>query len=184
MFFTTFNILAYGITYNLNNGTLKSSSNVEIDPSIAFFSNKHLPFVIISIAIFLVAVIPLTLLLALYPVHDFRSVLFKCPLNNHTITSLNIFVEKFYSCFRDGLDGGREIRSLASLYFFLRSIINFIFIDQIPLSALYTFVAILYAGCSLMIAIVQPYKKSSVNTIDSHLGQHCINQTECTFGQV
>ena len=165
--FTTFNILAYGITYNLNNATLMSTFNVEIDPSIAFFSDKHLPFVVISIAIFLVAVIPLTLLLALYPVQGFRSVLFKCPLRNHTIASLNIFVEKFYSCFRDGLDGGRDMRSLASLYFFLRLIINFIFIDQIPLSASYTFVAILYAGCSLMIAIIQPYKKSSMNTIDS-----------------
>ena len=59
------------------------------------------------------------------------------------------------------------MRSLASLYFFLRLIINFIFIDQIPLSASYTIVAILYAGCSLMIAIVQPYKKSFMNTIDS-----------------
>ena len=167
LLFTTFNILAYVIMYNLNNGTLESTFHVETDPSIVFFSKEHLPFVIISIMIFLVAVIPLTLLLALYPLRGFRSVLFKCRLSNHIITSLNIFVEKFYSCYRDGLNGGRDMRSLASLYFFLRLIINFIFIDQIPLSASYTFVAILYAGCSLMIAIVQPYKKSFMNTIDS-----------------
>ena len=117
--------------------------------------------------IFLVAAVPLTLLLALYPVRGFRSVLFKCRFSNHTIASINIFVEKFYSCFRDGLNGGRDMRSLASLYFFIRLIINFTFIDQIPVSASYTFVAILYAGCSLMIAIVQPYKKSFMNTIDS-----------------
>ena len=165
--FTTFNISAYGITYNLNNGTLVSTFHVETDPSIAFFSKEHVPFAIISIAIFLVSVLPLTLLLALYPVRAFRSLLFKCRLNNHVIASLNIFVEKFYSCYRDGLNGGRDMRSLASLYFFLRLIINLIFIDQLPLSASYTFVTILYAGCSLLIAIVQPYKKSFMNTIDS-----------------
>ena len=144
-----------------------STFHVETDSSIAFFSKEHLPFVILSIAIFLIAVIPLTLLLALYPVRGFRSVLFKFRLSNHTTTSLNIFVEKFYCCYRDGLNGGRDMRSLASLYFFLRLIINFIFIDQIPLSASYTFIAILYAGCSLLIAIIQPYKKLHMNIIDS-----------------
>ena len=167
LLFTTFRILSYGITYNLNNGTVVLNFNVEVDPRVEYFSKEHLPFVIISIMIFLVAVIPLTLLLALYPVRGFRSVLFKCRFSNHAIASINIFVEKFYCCFRDGLNGGRDMRSLASLYFFLRLIINFTFIDQIPVSASYTFVAIVYAGCSLMIAIVQPYKKSFMNTIDS-----------------
>ena len=73
LLFITFNISAYGITYNLNNGTFESTFNVETDPSVAFFSNQHLPFVIISIAIFLVAVIPLTLLLAFYPVQGWCS---------------------------------------------------------------------------------------------------------------
>ena len=124
-----------------------------------FFSNEHLPFVILSLTIFLVAVVPLTLLLTLYPVRRVRSMLFKCLPSNHIIVSINIFVEKFYSCYRDGLSGGRDMRSLASLYFFLRLIHHFIFTQLIPLSVSYTIVAILYAGCSLMIAIVQPYKE-------------------------
>ena len=165
--FTSFTLLSYGITFNLNNGTLVSTFHVESDPSIAYFSKEHLPFVAISITIFLVAVIPLTLLLALYPVQWVRSLLYMFRPSNHTIASLNIFVEKFYNCYKDGLDGGKDMRSLASLYFIIRVIVNFIFIDQIPISASYTFVAILYAGCSLLIAIVQPYKKAFINTIDS-----------------
>ena len=165
--FTSFTLLSYGITFNLNNGTLVSTFHVESDPSIAYFSKEHLPFVAISITIFLVAVIPLTLLLALYPVQWVRSLLYMFRPSNRTIVSLNIFVEKFYNCYKDGLDGGKDMRSLASLYFIIRVIVNFIFIDQIPISASYTFVAILYAGCSLLIAIVQPYKKAFMNTIDS-----------------
>ena len=167
LLFTSFNILAYGITYNFNNSTLVSMFHVETDPSIAFFSKEHLPFVFLSLTTFLVAIIPLTLLIALYPIRVVRSLLFKCLPSNRTTASINIFVEKFYSCCKDGLNGGRDMRSLASLYFFLRLVTNFIFIDQIQPSASYTFVAVLYAGCSLLIAIVQPYKKSFMNTIDS-----------------
>ena len=29
-------------------------------------------------------------------------------------------VEKFHSCYRDGLEGGKDLRSSASLYFFIR----------------------------------------------------------------
>ena len=168
LLFTSFTILSYGITFNLNNGTLTSTIHVESDPGVTFFSTEHLPFVIIAITIFLIAIMPLTLLLAFYPFRIIRSSLiriFCC--THHSIVSLNIFVEKYYSCYRDGLDGGRDLRSLASLYFFLRLVINFIFIDQIPLSASYTLAAILYGGCSILIAILQPYKKSYMNTIDS-----------------
>ena len=165
--FTGFTLLSYGITFNLNNGTLLSNFHVESDPSIPYFSKEHLPLVAISIVIFLVAVIPLTLLLALYPIQWVRSLLYRFRPSSRAIASLNIFVEKFYSCYRDGLEGGKDMRSLASLYFFLRLIINLVFIVQIPLSVSYTFVAILYAGCSLLIAIVQPYKKAFMNTIDS-----------------
>ena len=166
--FTSYRSLSYGIKYNLNNGTLSTIFHVESDPSVAFFSREHLPFVIISISIFLVAVIPITILLAFYPVRVVRSLLFRlCQFSSHTKTTLNIFVEKYYSCLRDGLDGGRDMRSLASLYFFLRLIVNFIFIDQIPLSASYTFVAILYGGSSLLVALLQPYKKAYMNILDS-----------------
>ena len=117
--FTGFTLLSYGIMFNLNNGTLVSTFHVESDPSITYFSNKHLPYVVISFIIFLVTVIPLTILLALYPIPVVRSLLFICLPSNHTVAKFNIFVEKFYSCYRDGIDGGKDWRSLASLYFII-----------------------------------------------------------------
>ena len=67
-----------------------------------------------------------------------------------------IFVEKFYSCCRDGLDGGRDMRSCASLPFFA-ILLGF---------ALATggkndyYLITVYCMCwSLAVAIVQPYKK-------------------------
>ena len=40
----------------------------------------------------------------------------------HHSLSLTAFTEKFYGCYRDGLDGGRDMRSFASFYFLLRYI--------------------------------------------------------------
>ena len=61
---------SYGIKYHLNNGTVTMTFHVHSDPSIIFFSREHIPFITLSLAIFLVAIIPLTLLLALYPVRN------------------------------------------------------------------------------------------------------------------
>ena len=165
--FTCFRTLSYGFTLNVNNFTLQQTLHVESDPSVVFFSREHLPFVVVSLFIFLVTVLPLTLLLALYPIRAVRTLIFKCQLHNNVITSLNIFVEKFYSCYRDGLDGGKDMRSLASMYFVLRLIINLIIIDEISLSTSYTIAAVLYGGSSLMIALIRPYKKAYMTTIDS-----------------
>ena len=60
------------------------------------------------------------------------------------------------------------MRSLASLYFFLHLMNYLMFtIHLIPLSESYTVVSILHTGCRLMVAIIHPYKKSFMNSIDS-----------------
>ena len=97
-----------------NNLSSTATRHVLLYPSVNYFSVQHLPFVIISMLVFVAIVLPPVFLLAFYPVKSFRSLLFKCC---RSIASLNIFVEKFYGCYRDGLGGGRDMRSFASLYF-------------------------------------------------------------------
>ena len=62
------------------------------------------------------------ILLIFYPLKYFRKCLSKCKLN---CVSINIFVEKFYGCYRDGLDGGRDMRSFAGFHFILRYLLLF-----------------------------------------------------------
>ena len=132
------------------------------DPSVNFISKEHLPFAAISIALFLFTLLPPVMLLALYPYQRCRSLLFKF-LPKRSIGSLNIFVEKFHSCYRDGLDGGRDMRSLASLYFIVL-LLGYILHSVGPTVFLAT---ALFGGCSLFIANVQPYKKKYMSVIDS-----------------
>jgi hypothetical protein len=42
-------------------------------------------------------VLPVPLILALYPIRSIRSLLFKCPIGSRAITAMNIFVQKLYS---------------------------------------------------------------------------------------
>ena len=150
----------------LNNTDFSSSTTVHssTDPSVSFTSKEHLSHAVVSVVVFLFAVFPPVILLALYPVQRFRFLLFKC-LPKRSIGPLNIFVEKFHSCYRDGLDGGRDMRSLASLYFFV-VLFGFIFWSFVN-EAVYFLTAALFGGCSLFIAIIQPYKKKYMSVIDS-----------------
>ena len=125
-------------------------------------NKTHLPFMIISLCIFPFILLPPIILIALYPTKAFRLLLGKC-CHRQLICTLNFFVEKFYSCYKDGLDGGRDKRSFASAYFFL-VLLTFVIL---PLGSTFVWLTALYGGYSLIILIVQPYKKRYMTVLES-----------------
>ena len=100
-------------------------------------------------------------MLALYPIESVRMLLFKCPIGTRNIAAINIFVEKFYNCYRDKTEGGRDMRGLVSIYFFLRVL------DQIPLNVSFSILVFIYLACSILIALVQTYKRLYMNIADT-----------------
>ena len=165
--FACFRTLSYGTVVNAYNFSSQQIYIMRDDPSVLYFSKQHLPFAIMSIFVLLLAVLPIPLVLTFYPVRVIRLLLFKCHINGRHITATNIFVEKFYNCYRDGLDGGRDMRGLVSTYFFLRLIINFMNVYQILNIISFTADVILYAAFSLLISLLQPYKKTYMNVLDA-----------------
>ena len=145
------------------NNTIISNTHrfAEADARIDYFGKEHALYALISISIIPFIIAPP------YPIKVFRLLLFKCHLSTRTIASLNIFVEKYYSCYRDGTDGGRDMRSLASMYFILRVIAILIFQVISSLNVSLTFAVVLYAGYGTVIALVRPYKKIYMNVIDT-----------------
>ena len=156
-----------------------SSVRTSLDISIGFLSRKHLPFAICSVIIFLTLGISPALLLALYPLKCFRKLLHKFRLLGHHNAAFHLFVEKFYACYKDGLRGGRDLRSFASLFFFFRLIL--VFIDETTFdfigrtgadvndTQIVTLVSrvIVIAVLTLIIAIVRPYKEAYMNVLDT-----------------
>ena len=156
------------VEHNIINNTLSHNYYLAEDPRIEYFEKEHLIYALISIFIVLLMILPPVVLLIVYPIKVFRLLLFKCHLSTRTIASLNIFVEKYYSCYRDGTDGGKDMRSLASMYFVLRVIHILVFQMTSLSSSLFTIV-ILYTAYGIMIALVRPYKKTYMNVVDTLL---------------
>ena len=161
--------------------TIGNSSEMtkSLDLSIEYFSREHLPFAIAAIFIFILFVILPAMLLALYPLKAFRRLLRKIKLLNHHKAAFHLFVEKFYSSYRDSLDGGKDMRSLASLYFFLRFILLFFHQSNLELVGLSgpdvgdaqivsIFLRVLTLGAiTTFIITVRPYKEAYLNILDT-----------------
>ena len=132
-----------------------------IDPRIRYFSKEHIPYAVISgLILFTFGLLP-ALLLAAYPIRKLRSLLLIDRLGGRSNAALNIFVEKFYSCYRDGLDGGRDMRSFASMHLFIRLL-------TIPLTT-WISPTIFFVICCLLIVAVRPCKQSYMNYTDAFI---------------
>ena len=175
--FITFFLLSYGkIMYQMiilmnvrhikhinESGRHLTTYHPEVDLSITYnyLIICAIPVVVISL---IFNILP-TLLLILYPTKAFRSCLLKCHLN---FIVIHIFVEKLYGCYRNGLDGRRDMRSFSGLYFLLiliACIVSALCRNFLHLAATMT-LGTLYFTTTLTVAIVMPYKKVYMNYLD------------------
>lgn len=150
-----------------------------LDLSIGYFSQEHLPFAIVAIFIFILFVILPAMVLALYPLKVFQQLLRKIKLFKHQKAALHLFVEKFYSSYRDGLDGGKDMRSFASLYFFLRFVLVFFHQSSLELVGLSgagvgdaqvvaIFLRVVNTGAvAVFVITARPYKETYANILDT-----------------
>ena len=119
------------------------------------------------LVLFVFNIIPL-LLLVCYPFKLFRVCLSKVKLERLFIS---IFVEKFHGCYRDGLDGGRDMRSFSGLYYvmiFLLSQYTELRITRLSISS-WLYYAFVFLSFALLIIIVRPYKQKYMNILDTLL---------------
>ena len=159
----------FGNFYNIKVKTIA-------DYSVTFGSRNHLLFAIPAAILFSIYIIFLPVLLTFYPLKLFKSCLSKCRLN---FISVNIFVEKVHKCYRDGLDGGRDLRSFSGLYFFLRIALYLLG----PLSdsllkinnniwmtdAIWFPTGTVFMITALTVALIKPYQKNYMNYLDALL---------------
>ena len=109
------------------------------------------------------------LLLIVYPMHRFRRWLAKCKLDGF---ALKFFVDRFQGCYKDGTDGGRDVRCFSGLYFFLRVVIllGIFIVKQFTMWELIWFpTGTLILVATLLVASCKPYKKTYMNVVDTLL---------------
>ena len=155
------------VIFNAKNFSVVADLRVYLDPNTKYLVGEHLTLVT-SFLITYIIVLPLPILLALYPIGCFRSLLFRSPIISRHMGTINTFLDKYYYCYRDGLDGGRDMRSFISFYYFVHWLILALSTIELPLPGLFVNMTdIVFAVISVLIAIVRPYKKTYMNTVDT-----------------
>ena len=153
------------------NSTPQYKLVMHIDVDIDCFSTKHLSFVIPSGIFFVIFNFLPALLLVLYPFKPFRRCLSKCKLDSLFLTT---FVEKFHGCYRDGLNGGKDMRSFSGLYFFLICLV-YLRNAYVPYDLkLFPFIyaSLIFVASALLIAFIKSYKKRYMNVLDTTVYRH------------
>ena len=176
--FATFLLLTYskliyqsvqilGSQYIMKNGLSYTKVNL-YDPTVTYMSVQHLPYVIVSLAIIVIFVIPPPLILLFYSTRTFLP---RCRVSGRLRVALHTFVEKFYSCYRDRLDGGHDMRCFSALYFFMRPVVVVFYMVRAFrfLTHVWFFAIILFGGIAVLIAFVKPYKTAYMNLMDTLL---------------
>ena len=159
--YVSYSLLVPTQIYNAS-GTLITSRAWYFDASVTLFKGDHIPYGILAMAILIVYNILPVILLLVYPMKLFRKCLYKLKLNS---VALNLFMDTFQGCYKDGTADTRDLRSFSCLYFLLR-----LFFILIRLLATYGWhwgvVMLLFASATIIIATFKPYKRNVHNFID------------------
>ena len=109
------------------------------------------------------------LLLFFYPTTIFQRLLSAKCVHTRFRIFLYTFIEKFQCCYRDGLDGTKDMRSFSGIYLLFGIIVYFSgVINRLTLKFDPTFVrGFVFSVTALLIALSRPYKKTYINIVDS-----------------
>lgn len=156
------------VKVNSSDHTLHEVSVAGLNVNIECGSSLYLMFAIPASIILVLITLPV-LLLILYPIKPFKSCLSRCRLD---FMAARIFVDRFYSCYKDGTDGGRDMRSFSGFYFLLRYVLCFGIMVRHYLYFLpdrFNISLVLFALSAVLIALVRPFKQYYMNILDTLL---------------
>ena len=134
------------------------------EPSVEYFSKKHLPYGVIALVLlFVFTVIPM-LLLTIYPCKCFQQFLSFFRINWHF---LHVFIDSFQGYFKDGTEQRTyDLRWMSAYGLFIR--VSLLLLYAITHTAMYyAFAAIILVFLIIIFINIDPYKK-----VMAHLTKH------------
>ena len=137
-----------------------------IDPSVVYFSHEHILYLIIALVPCVFLVFIPALLLLVYPTRIYCS--FSRLISTRKQLAITTFAEAIHNCFKDGLNGTRDYRSLAGLIIFgipigsLMSYIMWVIANPAGFTR-YHVDGYMFFALSLVAAYVRPCKLTLAN---------------------
>ena len=177
--FATFIVLSFTkVAVNSQNilfaNTVYSANGTEITTiallygDYEFQSKEFLPYFIVAIVIFVLICIVIPAIMLLYSIKPFYS----C-LNKLNLTFLlpgekfKYFLNAFHYCYKDGTNGTYDLRFFAPLYFILRVLLIWTYGLAPTWTQQYVMQQVICTIGVLMFGVLQPYKNSFYNFLDS-----------------
>ena len=141
------------------------------DPTITVFSHKHVIYIVLAIVPFILLVLIPSLLLCVYPTRIYGCL--SQVVSARKRLAITAFAEALNNCFKDGLNGTQDHRSLAGFITSLVTIVLALTIIMIETTPIQTSTAYLLTSIffSLIIFYVRPCKLTIANL---SLGYHLL----------
>ena len=118
IFFASLRFLLAVNLYNSHGNTVKKSAILLYDPAIRLFDSDHIIYAVLTFSAFFIFIILPTFFLALYPTRLFRKLVNMLGFQRWDI--LAQIMDIFQGWYKNGSNGTRDYRPVASLYFLLR----------------------------------------------------------------
>lgn len=170
--FTVVSVYLLTPTTLINSYGTRFGRGLYFQGNIEYLSSEHAPYFTVALLVMVVFVLLPPLLLLVYPLELVKTLAAKlgCCGDDRcfkTNSRLQLLLDTFQGCFKDGTNGTRDCRYFAGLYFILRTVLfttyayTGIWFQQYVVQQLVCTVAI------LLFAIIRPYKKDFYNNLDA-----------------
>ena len=139
------------------------------DGNMRAFRGEHAPYVALALLMLLLFVIPPPLILLLYPLRVFHTLVSRLTCRRwETGGKIQLFLNAFYGCFKDGTEPGtRDWRYFAGLYFVFRLTLSLLYSQSENWRLQYVVQQIISTVAVLLFAVVRPYKHDFYNNVDA-----------------
>ena len=145
-----------------------------IDPTVIFFTQKHIPFITITIVIIIFIIIsPPLLLLIIFPTTCFQ----KCCtcLKPRWMLTLQIFADTFQGCYKNGTSGTRDYRQMAGYILSMWVVTPVLMFTGMFITSSYvlpslTIMILVSMLLGVTILVLEPYQHRTANISGTLLG--------------
>ena len=180
--FATFLILSYTkltvisvylmtpeLLFNNQGGTV--AKVMYYNGNVDFLGKQHIFYFLLALTIMVFFVLLPPLLLLLYPLKATQRLAAWVGCNRLTIVQtggrVQMFMDTFQGCYRDGTDGSRDCRFFAGIYFLLRTVLFTLYAYTGMWFRQYVVQQLVCTVGILLFSVIRPYKNNFYNNLDA-----------------
>ena len=126
----------------------------------------HLPFAVLGITAFTICNVLPVFIILIYSIPTAQILLHFFPMSLRN--ALYPFIDSILGCYKDGTNNTRNCRFFGVIYYVVRLVVWTIAIWN-KSADIFSMIALFIGVCGIAVAVIQPYKSATYNTVDTIL---------------